>query len=68
MATRSALQIAAHVTPKVTNTILEEKSIQMPQCERVADAEFRQVESALIEGQNYVPALESLLKRRSPES
>jgi hypothetical protein len=68
MATLSALQIAGHVAAKVANTILEEKAAQMPQCERVADAEFRQVESALVEGENYVPALESLLKRHSPES
>lgn len=68
MATLSALQIAGHIAATVTNTILEEKAVQMPQCKKAVEAEFARVESALTEAQDYVPALESLLKRHSPES
>ena len=63
MALRSALQIAAHLEPQVTNAILEEKAVQIPACARAVNAEFRQVESALTAGQTYLSALELLLKR-----
>ncbi|MGA9393696.1 MAG: hypothetical protein WBV69_24905 [Candidatus Sulfotelmatobacter sp.] len=59
----SRSQIAAHIDQPMTNSILEERVEQMKAAERHADVEFRRFEAALLEGSNYLAALQWLLDR-----
>lgn len=66
MASRSALQTSVHVYAEATNTILQEKSVQMEVCERAANAVFRRAELALCDPQDDLSALAYLLSKHSP--
>jgi hypothetical protein len=63
MATRAALQIAAHLYQPTTNSILGETVEQMTATKRHVDVEFRRFETALLDGSDYKAPLRSLLDR-----